>query len=132
MNYQYHHVGIPVNEPRDGERYSPTMDMYTSGGEPPGRIQYHRFGPNCPLHELIKTTPHVAYKVDSIDTAIAGKRILLEPYYPLHGFRVAIIEEHGAVIELIETSLTEDEIWDTSKYQGSLLYPENKKTVSND
>lgn len=31
MKYQYHHIGIPITEPRDGERYSPTMDMYTSG-----------------------------------------------------------------------------------------------------
>jgi hypothetical protein len=49
MKYKYHHVGIPVTEPRQG----PVMDMYTSGGELPGRIQYHRFGPNCPLDKLI-------------------------------------------------------------------------------
>lgn len=83
MKYQYHHVGIPVTEPRFGERYSSVMDMYTSGGELPGRIQYHRFGPNCPLHQLIQTQPHIAYKVDSIDEAIKGKHVLLEPYFPL-------------------------------------------------
>ena len=38
MEYKYHHMGIPVTEPRPGERYSPTMDMYTSGGELPGRV----------------------------------------------------------------------------------------------
>lgn len=35
MEYKYHHIGIPVTEPRPGERYSPSMDMYTSGGELP-------------------------------------------------------------------------------------------------
>lgn len=42
MKYEYHHVGISVQQARAGERYSSTMDMYTSGGELPGRIQYHR------------------------------------------------------------------------------------------
>ncbi|KTC82306.1 hypothetical protein Lche_0570 [Legionella cherrii] len=127
MNYQYHHVGIPITEPRPGERYSSFMDMYTSGGELPGRIQYHRFGPNCPLHPLIQTQPHIAYKVESIDEAIKGKHVLLEPYFPLKNFRVAMIEEHGAVIEFIETSLSEDEIWNETNYQDSLLYPELAK-----
>ncbi|VEB32671.1 hypothetical protein [Legionella cherrii] len=127
MKYQYHHVGIPITEPRPGERYSSFMDMYTSGGELPGRIQYHRFGPNCPLHPLIQTQPHIAYKVESIDEAIKGKHVLLEPYFPLKNFRVAMIEEHGAVIEFIETSLSEDEIWNETNYQDSLLYPELAK-----
>lgn len=122
MKYEYHHVGIPVTEPREGERYSAVMDMYTSGGELPGRIQYHRFGPKCPLHELIQTKPHIAYKVDDLDEAITGKHVILEPYFPLKNFRVAMIEEHGAVIELIQTTLTEDEIWDESKHQESVLY----------
>jgi len=126
MNYEYHHVGIPVTEPRENERYSPVMDMYTSGGDLPGRIQYHRFGPNCPLHESIQTKPHVAYKVDSIDEVIKGKHVLYGPYCPLKNFRVAIVEEHGAIIEFVETTLTEEEIWDETKHQDSVLYPENK------
>ncbi len=47
MKYEYHHVGISVTERRPGERYSPIMDMYTSGGELPDRIQYYRFRLNC-------------------------------------------------------------------------------------
>ncbi|AJI68623.1 hypothetical protein DR79_660 [Francisella tularensis] len=27
MEYKYHHIGIPVTEPRPGERYSPSMDI---------------------------------------------------------------------------------------------------------
>ncbi|KTD06537.1 hypothetical protein Lgra_3314 [Legionella gratiana] len=124
MNYQYHHVGIPVKEPRPDERYSSVMDMYTSGGELPGRIQYHRFGPNCPLHPLIQTIPHIAYKVENLSEAVKGKNVLLEPYFPMKNFKVAVIEENGAVIEFIETSLSEDEIWNTSKHQESILYPD--------
>ncbi|QIW09597.1 helicase [Francisella sp. LA112445] len=127
MKFEYHHVGIPVTEPRQGERYSSVMDMYTSGGELPGRIQYHRFGPNCPLDKLIQTQPHIAYKVEDLEEVIKGKNILLEPYFPIEGFKVVIVEENGAVIEFIETNLTEQEIWDESKHKGSNIYPDREK-----
>ncbi|MBK2357576.1 helicase [Francisella hispaniensis] len=123
MEYKYHHIGIPVTEPRPGERYSPSMDMYTSGGESPGRVQYHRFGPNCPLNKLIQTMPHIAYKVSDLDQAIKDKNILLEPYFPIQDFRVAIIEENGAIIELIQTDLSDEEVWDKPNLKNSILYP---------
>ncbi|AEE87897.1 MULTISPECIES: helicase [Francisella] len=123
MKYKYHHIGIPVTEPRPGERYSPSMDMYTSGGELPGRVQYHRFGPKCPLDKLIQTMPHIAYKVSDLDQAIKDKNILLKPYFPIEGFRVAIIEENGAIIEFIETDLSDEEIWDKPNLKNSILYP---------
>lgn len=123
MKYEYHHIGIPVNEPREGERYSSVMDMYTSGGELPARIQYHRFGPNCPLDKLIQTVPHIAYKVIDLDMAIKGKNILLGPYFPIENFRVAMIEENGMLMEFIQTDLTENEIWDSNrKYNNSTIY----------
>ncbi|AJI73804.1 conserved hypothetical protein [Francisella tularensis subsp. novicida GA99-3548] len=123
MKYKYHHIGIPVTEPRPGERYSPSMDMYTSGGELPGRVQYHRFGPKCPLDKLIQTMPHIAYKVSDLDQAIKDKNILLKPYFPIEGFRVAIIQENGAIIEFIETDLSDEEIWDKPNLKNSILYP---------
>ncbi|MED7787472.1 helicase [Francisella sp. 19X1-34] len=126
MKYEYHHVGIPVKEPRNGERYSPVMDMYTSGGELPGRIQYHRFGPNCPLDKLIQTVPHIAYKVENLEEAIKGKNILLGHYFPIERFKVAIVEENGAVIEFIQTDLTEEQIWNDTEHKGSSIYPDNE------
>ena len=67
------------------------------------------------MHPLIQSVPHVGFKVDSIDEAIKGKKVILEPYYPFAGFRVAMIEVDGAPVELIETSLSEEEIWSGSK-----------------
>jgi hypothetical protein len=98
--------------------------MYTSGGPNSDfRIQYHRFEKDSPLHELIKTMTHVAFKVDSIDAAIEGRTVILEPYYPFAGFRVAMIEDNGAPIEFIETNLSEEEIWFGPKGK-SVIYPE--------
>ena len=123
--YKYHHLGIPTSTPKPGEKYSSTFKMYTTDGNNPFRIQWHRFEKGCPLHPLIQSTPHVAFKVKSIDEAILGRTILLEPYYPFEGFRVAMIEIEGAPVELIETELSEEEIWGKS-HKGSVVYPEDR------
>jgi hypothetical protein len=126
VRYEYHHMGIPTDQVRPGERYSSTFKMYTSGGENSEfRVQYHRFEEDSPLHPVLKTRPHVAFKVDSIDEAIQGKEVALEPYFPFEGFRVAVIidAESGAPIEFIETALSEEEIWGEQKV-GSVIYPE--------
>ena len=111
MRYEYHHMGTPTTEKRDGERYVPKFKMYSSGYEGSEfRIQWHRFEPDCELPPLVQTVAHVAFKVDDLDKAIEGKKLIMEPYYPLEGFRVAIIEDGGAPIEFIQTALSEDEI----------------------
>ena len=124
--YEYHHTGIPTQEIQEGEKYSSTFKMYTSGGQDSEfRVQYHRFEEGCPLHPLIQTKPHIAFKVNSIDEAIRGKKVILEPYYPIEGFRVAMIvnEETQSPIELIETTLSEEQIWSGSK-KNSYIYPD--------
>lgn len=123
VTYEYHHMGIPTDTPRKNEKYSSTFKMYTTDGNNPFRIQWHRFEAGCPLHPLIQTVPHVGFKVSSIDEAIKDRKVILEPYYPFEGFRVAMVEIDGAPVEFIETDLTEDEIWGGSK-QGSVIYPE--------
>lgn len=109
--YTYHHMGIPTKESREGEEYQPEFKMYSSGYDTSEfHIEWHRFDEDCPLHPLIKTVPHVAFKVDDMKKALEGKKVILEPYYPLEGFLVAFIEEGGAPIEFIQTDLTEEEI----------------------
>ena len=90
INYQYHHIGITTNISRVGERYSSVMKMFTTDGNNEFRIQWHRFEEDCLLHPLIKSVPHVAFKVDSVDEAIKGRKILLEPYYPFENFYVPL------------------------------------------
>lgn len=122
--YEFHHMGIPTNVPREGERYSSTFKMYTSGGEHSEfRIQYHRYEEGSPLHPLIQTMPHVAFKVPCLEDAIEGKDIILGPYEPIKGFKVAMILDSGTPIELIETTMSEEEIWH-GNHSNSVIYPE--------
>lgn len=67
----------------------------------------------------------MAFKVNSIDEAIIGKKVILEPYYPFDGFKVAMVEIDGAPVEFLETNLSEEEIWGKS-HKGSVIYPEKE------
>lgn len=110
--YEFHHIGIPSSAVRDNERYSPMYRMYTSDGDCElARVQYHRFEVDSPLHPLMRTSPHVAFKVDDLEKAVLGKDLILGPYEPIDGFRVAVIDDHGFPVELIQTALSDEEVW---------------------
>ena len=131
LNYRYHHMGIPVTEERPGEHSSSTFKMYTSGGEDPGgfRVQFHRFDPGSSLHPLIQSKPHVAFQLDDLEAAIEGEVLLLDPYEPFEGFKVAIIEDDGVPIELVETDLSDEEVFGEPK-ANSVIYPQAVVPVS--
>ncbi len=100
---KYHHLGIPTATPRQGEQYLPQFKMYVSGYDTSSYgIEWMRFEPDCPLPELVKTVPHIAFEVDDLHAAIAGKEILIQPNSPSAGTTVAFIVENGAPIEFLQ------------------------------
>ncbi len=79
----YHHVGIPTDRPLPPEDYNERYRCYASGYfESPYGVEWMKYDPDCPLPELIKTVPHVAFIVD-----------------------------HGAPIEFLQFDRPESEIW---------------------
>lgn len=119
----FHHMGIPTTEVKPEERYSERFKMYTTNSiNEQYRVQFHRYEKDCPLHKLIQTMPHIAYKVSNIDEAIKGEDVIMEKYEPFTGYKVAMIAIKGVPIEFIETSLSEEEIWDTQKHKNSIIY----------
>ncbi len=51
---------------------------------------------------MVKTVAHVAFVVDDIEKAIAGKNVIIEPNSPYDGIKVAFIEDNGAPIEFLQ------------------------------
>jgi len=89
---RYHHIGIPTEEVHEHEDYLEEFKMYVSGYETsPYGVEWLRFEPDSPLPELVKTVPHVAFVVDDLPAALAGKEVLLEPNSPSDGVTVAFI-----------------------------------------
>ena len=100
---KYHHIGIPTQTERENETYLQEDRVHISGYDTsPYGVEWMRFEPDCPLPELVKTVPHVAFEVDDIKEAIKGKEILIEPNSPSEGISVAFIVDNGAPIEFLE------------------------------
>jgi hypothetical protein len=109
---RYHHMGVPTTERREGETYLERFGMYTSGFDTsPYGVEWLRFEPRCPLPELVKTVPHVAFVVDDLEAAVAGKEILIPPNSPSSGVTVAFIVDDGAPIEFLQFSDPASEVW---------------------
>jgi hypothetical protein len=109
---RYHHVGIPTQIPREGEVYLEEFKMYASGFDTSKfGIEWLRFKKDAPFPDLVKTVAHVAFVVDDLQAAIAGREILIQPNSPSPGVTVAFIVENGAPVEFLQFDGPEYEIW---------------------
>lgn len=123
IRYQFHHMGIPDPTPRPGAVESVAAGMFTTDNPGKFRVQWHRFTEGSPLHPLIRTVPHMAFKVEDLAAeAIAGEELLLGPYEPIDGFHVAIINDAGVPVELIQTDLPDAEVWARARAGQGALY----------
>lgn len=100
---RFHHLGIPTQISHPGERYLPQHKVFICGYETsPYGIEWMRYEPGSPVPELVQRVPHVAFEVDDLAAAIAGKEILIAPNSPSAGVTVAFIVDNGAPIEFLE------------------------------
>ena len=77
--------------------------MYVAGYDTsPYGIEWMRFDDDCPLPDLVKTVPHVAFEVDDLDAELKGKEILIPPNSPSPGIVVAFIVDDGAPVEFLQ------------------------------
>ena len=101
--WRYHHMGIPTTVSHPGERHLAHLKIYVCGfEESPYGIEWMRFEEDCPIHPLIKTTPHIAFAVDDLDAALKGKTLQAPVSSPSGGVRAAMIVDNGAPVELLE------------------------------
>ena len=80
--WKYHHIGIPTDKVMPNERYLPHLKFFVSGFDTsPFGIEWMRFDKDCPISDLIKSVPHIAFEVDDIDKEFAMHNfdILSEP-----------------------------------------------------
>ncbi len=100
---KYHHIGIPTKTPRKDEIYDSKYKLWlVDSAKSPYGIEWLRYEKDCPFPDLIKTVPHVAFEVDDIDAAAAGKKILIAPVYLNDSLKMCFIEADGAPIEFLQ------------------------------
>lgn len=70
---------------------------------------------------------HVAFTTNDIHAALQNEKIIMPLYTPLAGYSRAMIIVNEQPIELIETTLSESEIWGDRIFKNSVLYPQGKQ-----
>jgi hypothetical protein len=101
--WRYHHLGIPTAVPRSDETHLRRLKIHVSGFRTsPFGIEWMRFEPGCAVSELVRNVPHIAFEVDDLEAALRGMNQLGEITSPSPGVRVAMIDDNGAPVELIE------------------------------
>jgi hypothetical protein len=100
---QFDHIGVPAPTKRDGMRFLESKGLWlTSPGDHPFRVEWLWYEPDSPEAELVRTTPHVAYLVPSLEDAMAGHSVVAEPFDVFGEVRVSFIEVDGAPVEFVE------------------------------
>jgi hypothetical protein len=102
LGWRYHHIGIPTTKVQANELHLERFGLFVSGfTSSPYGIEWMRFELESPIHELIRTVPHVAFEVDDLEAALEGQHVIYPPGSPSEGVRSAMIVHNGAPVELI-------------------------------
>lgn len=105
IKYKYHHLGIATQEKLPGMVHLKHLKIWATDHQSnPFGIQWMKYDSDNDLPELVKTVTHVAFEVDDLQDALKGRRVIISPNSPSPGVLVAMIEEAGAPVELLQFS----------------------------
>lgn len=100
---KFSHIGIPTTEVKENESFMEGGKIHlTDFNTSANKIEWLRFAPDSPMPELLKEQTHIAWMVDSLEEAMKGQEVLLEPFDAAENLRVAFIVEEGIPVELME------------------------------
>ena len=71
----------------------------------PYHIEWCRWLPESKDPKLLRTTVHLAFEVDCVETEVKkydAKEVFLKPFVPFEGVKVAFILYEGQLIEFLE------------------------------
>ena len=101
---QFDHIGVPAPAKREGMRFLESKRLWlTSPAEHPFRVEWLWYEDGSPEAELVRTLPHVAYRVESLEDAMEGHPIVAEPFDVFGEVRVSFIEVDGAPVEFVQS-----------------------------
>jgi catechol 2,3-dioxygenase-like lactoylglutathione lyase family enzyme len=97
----FDHVGLVTDTPQPGEIHLASEGCWvTDPRDHPASIEWIRWEADSPQRD---DRPHVAFRVDDIEAAVAGQKVLSPPATTGLGGMWAFIEApDGAVIELLQ------------------------------
>ncbi len=113
---RFDHLGLVTEEPKEGESFVAATRVWVTNPRADGfNVEWLRFEPDSPVTGLLRTAPHIAYRVDDLVAAIEGHTVLAEPFDPTGRgddfLRAAFVEVDGAVIELMQYGDPDETGW---------------------
>ncbi len=103
MKKEFHHIGIPTPTKQPDEIYLESLKLFiTDATKSEHHVEWLRYEPGSPMPQLLQRTAHVAYTVENLDQAIAGRKVIVQPFAPMEGLRVAFIDDGNAPVEFLE------------------------------
>ena len=108
MSLKFNHVGIPTTQVHPGEIYLEGAKLYvTAVDASPYAVEWLRFEADSPLPDALKTQTHVAFEVENLECAMAGKPVVMEPFSPMPGLRVAFVSDDGVLVEFMQKEIAQ-------------------------
>lgn len=99
----FHHFGVPTSVKMGEENYIEGAKVYVTDPEKhPFRVEFLRFDVDSPLPDAVKSGPHAAFLVDSLDAALEGQEVIIPPFDATYELRCAFVKNGDAVIEVME------------------------------
>lgn len=100
---KFHHVGVPTQADKNWIKYLEGAKVHVSDPEADEfMIEWLKFEDGSPMPESVQKQPHVAYIVDDLEKAIAGKNVTVPPFDASPELKCAFIEIDGFAIELMQ------------------------------
>ncbi len=99
---KYLHTGIVLSEKLPNMTFVEPLKVWiTDASQDKYAIEWLWFEPDSPMAAAIQEQTHVAYQVEDIDAAIAGKSILW-PKTDMGAIIIAFIYDNDTVVELTQ------------------------------
>jgi hypothetical protein len=109
MKKAFDHIGIITTTPQPGESWVADSEVWVTNPRlHPNRIEYVRpkAMPTIPPEQVGRWKlwhwPHVAYRVENLQQAIAGEEVVLGPFLPAEFVEVAFIHKNGVILEYMQ------------------------------
>lgn len=111
MKMEFDHIGINTTEKKGEENWvEATRVWVTNPKEHPYSVEWLRWEPDSPITGAVREMPHVAYRVDDVEEASKGMKVLLEPFEVGGFLRVGFFQHSdGSVVEFMQYLESEDE-----------------------
>jgi hypothetical protein len=105
---EFDHLGLITNENKGRDMYVKKTKVWcTDYDKHPYRVEWLKFDPDSPVTGPLREKPHIAFRVDNLEEASKGLKVILEPFFPVPDMypdlKVAFFEtEDGVIVELME------------------------------